>query len=984
MRVFLFFFCFIFSVTIKSQHYTSKWYTVDNGLPQSSIKDIVKDKYGFIWLTTEKGIIRYDGNEFLHQNNVGLENMHFRDFQGSIKEDKIYAVNDQEENAIVINKRKATLVSNTFSKNFKRENNLIYKRLLKNIKNVDFTTAYDFYTVNTSLGEYHFGKNILQFIPSKENKVKKNLIKISHDILSNLFVHENHVFIGDVKNRQTIVLYNDKTYIIEGESLYNNPNSRIFWNEITNQVFVINKGNIYISQFKNNQLQLKLLITYPDFEKELYYSMFYDEEYNKLYLGTFTKGLNVVTISNFRVALRNKPFDDNVFYSAIPFGNNSVITSEGTTYFNNSTKTIFNESTLEKITLIYDNSGNILYLKNNSIYKRFKNTGYNNTKILTYKNISLLYIFNTEGIFTASVTNYLSNYLYFFKNDDLSQVKNKIAFKSNILSVVKSGNNHLYVGCRDGLYLVSISKKKIIRKIIDNVIVRQVLKTMDGNIWFTTTNQGFYLIKKNQAVRIPEDKNNFLSQAHYFLEDNKSNLWITSNEGLFKVNKNALLNYAINKNTKVSYYRFTKEYGFYTNEFNGGCNIPGNILNDGQFVFPSLEGLIFFKPNEVKTYYPKSSQIFIESGINGKNKISFSNKFSIKSNYENLVINVDIPYYYNKDNINLQASLVSETDQNVLWKKIPDNKKYLLPNYLKPGIYNLSFRFLIGENGKYAYKNITIEILPFFYQTTWFKIIVLLFSILIILIIAYRYITLNNQLTEKSNNLENATNQLKNQSYYQKELLSSISHDITTPLKFITNLSQKLHESDNLETQREYFESISKSSEQLYKFSIELTKYSQLFSEENVNNEEEYSLYDIIETKKLLFEEIALQKGIFIKNESNLTLKSTINKNILGAILHNLIDNAVKYTSTGFIVIKSYELETDVEIEILDTGICMTNEQIKYYSQICSNKDANIGVYKNYGLGLHMVIQLIKKINGKIYFKKNTPKGMAILITLTK
>ncbi len=302
MRVFLFFFCFIFSVTIKSQHYTSKWYTVDNGLPQSSIKDIVKDKYGFIWLTTEKGIIRYDGNEFLHQNNVGLENMHFRDFQGSIKEDKIYAVNDQEENAIVINKRKATLVSNTFSKNFKRENNLIYKRLLKNIKNVDFTTAYDFYTVNTSLGEYHFGKNILQFIPSKENKVKKNLIKISHDILSNLFVHENHVFIGDVKNRQTIVLYNDKTYIIEGESLYNNPNSRIFWNEITNQVFVINKGNIYISQFKNNQLQLKLLITYPDFEKELYYSMFYDEEYNKLYLGTFTKGLNVVTISNFRVA----------------------------------------------------------------------------------------------------------------------------------------------------------------------------------------------------------------------------------------------------------------------------------------------------------------------------------------------------------------------------------------------------------------------------------------------------------------------------------------------------------------------------------------------------------------------------------------------------------------------------------------------------------------------------------------------------------
>jgi hypothetical protein len=38
------------------QRHTSTWYNIDNGLPQSSAKAIVKDKYGFIWISTENGL----------------------------------------------------------------------------------------------------------------------------------------------------------------------------------------------------------------------------------------------------------------------------------------------------------------------------------------------------------------------------------------------------------------------------------------------------------------------------------------------------------------------------------------------------------------------------------------------------------------------------------------------------------------------------------------------------------------------------------------------------------------------------------------------------------------------------------------------------------------------------------------------------------------------------------------------------------------
>jgi K+-sensing histidine kinase KdpD len=88
--------------------------------------------------------------------------------------------------------------------------------------------------------------------------------------------------------------------------------------------------------------------------------------------------------------------------------------------------------------------------------------------------------------------------------------------------------------------------------------------------------------------------------------------------------------------------------------------------------------------------------------------------------------------------------------------------------------------------------------------------------------------------------------------------MESISHDITTPVKFIA-LLQELTQSEDIRSQKKYFDSINKTSEQLYKFTLSLKEYTELYKQENTT-EEEYSVYDLIETKRLLFEEIAARK----------------------------------------------------------------------------------------------------------------------------
>ncbi|HWV69608.1 two-component regulator propeller domain-containing protein, partial [Chitinophaga sp.] len=55
-----------------SVHYTVRHFTDEDGLPQNSVKGIVPDRNGFLWLATENGLTRFDGNYFLNFNTDNL------------------------------------------------------------------------------------------------------------------------------------------------------------------------------------------------------------------------------------------------------------------------------------------------------------------------------------------------------------------------------------------------------------------------------------------------------------------------------------------------------------------------------------------------------------------------------------------------------------------------------------------------------------------------------------------------------------------------------------------------------------------------------------------------------------------------------------------------------------------------------------------------------------------------------------------------
>lgn len=988
MRKLLLLLTLLFISIAFGQQYSSFWYNSESGLPQNSVKDIVKDKYGFIWLATEGGIVRYDGYSFLSYKNLKLSNLNFTYFKGDISRDYIVNSNIDEQQYALIKNRNITIQTKPVSKNLTKYVHYKDKNYL-NISTVNFTFSESF-SIKTKDEMYFFNDGSIIYKKNKTSSEKIISLAFKVKDYKRLFLHGETIFFRSPGQKDLMVVKNGKLSQLTADPLYNDPQSRIFWQQLNDQVFIVNQGKIYKSEYINGALKLRLLVHLKNSEIDFgtMSSIYYDKEYNSLYLGTYNQGLCIVKISAFHIPKTEIPLENRIYYTALPFGENSIINTQGRVFDQNTLLHDYHFSEKDNnFSIAYDESGNIIYPKNNKIYRVTKSSGFKKTDSVTVGK-EVLAIFKEKGIYALQLQRNPPYFLNIYTNDQFKIPEYSLPCQSPINTVRALDKDHLLIGRNNGLFIFSRSKKTL--KQISSLTIKNIVTTPDGNFWIISRGEGFYFLKNNELIKMPYDDNGYISSPHNVLEDKKGFLWIPTNNGLFKVLKSKLLEYAKNRNTDVFYYRYTKKAGFNSNEFNGTGGLSNvAVLKNGNFVLPSMDGYVFFNPLTTPSYYPKAENIFIERAKSkGSNYIYFKDKLNLENDFDITSIYIDVPYYANNDNLYIETSLQSD-DQPAKWQRLKD-KEYTL-SHLSPGDYTLNVRILISPEGKFAYKKVFINIPPLFYQTLWFKILILTFVIgliLFIIILRTRILTeKNNQLKkivhQKNDELKTTQDKLKNESEYQKNLIQTINHDITTPIKYLSAMSQKLSETDNPKLQKQYFNTIYKSSEELYKFTLNLKNYTELFNTESLKYQEEsYSIYDILETKKRLFAEIASQKNTIIINNSSKNIKLNFNESIMAAIIHNLLDNAVKNTERGEIILEATSEENCNIISISDNGTGMKPELMEYYNHLINNLENKPSSFKNHGLGLHLVIQLLRKIEGKIVFKNNQPKGTKVEILI--
>ncbi|MGR3857226.1 ligand-binding sensor domain-containing protein [Chryseobacterium indologenes] len=985
---------FLFFISIQlyySQQPASVWYDTDKGLPQNSVKDITRDKYGFIWISTENGLVRYDGNNFVTYNHLNFKNNRFTSFFGNAKKDTIYITTAFDENIALISKRNVSILSHQLGclQRVLRESrsNLIFTK-----NTIDDKFEYEDFFI-------YFGKNNYYHllhdgtIQYRNNKIT-TLNNLCKNYISDTFCFDKTIFIICRSFKKIIkVSANRITYLDAPEVFFKND-TKVYWSQINNQSFIIQNHTLYRIHYECNSFSLKKLTDY-DLNKNSLSSIYHDEVNNKLYLGTLSDGLNVIKFNNFHVSNKSDKSYENIFYSILPFENDKVINSLGDVYNETGLVKRYHFNTTNHFFLLYDTEQNILVQRRSGLVRFFKQSDYSKRENLAFKNEpSRAWKLRNYCIVTVHKP-ILKSTLSFYKDSCFKNPFLQFSIPNIVTSVQELSNDQWLVGTRDALYSIEgpsfIPKKNS----SDPLHVREITKTKDGNLWIMTQGNGFFLYKKGQLIKMPEDKNGYLLFSHTILEDKKGFLWISTNNGLFKVLKSSLLQYSEDKKTLPSYYRYSKEDGFNTNEFNGGCSPGAAALPNGYFVFPSIKGLVFFDPEKIRSYYPNN--FFLERVIFYDSKSSIiGQNINLENNFYKAVILVDVPYYANRANLVIEGKL--KGSKNEKWEKVGSDGKYYISN-LEPGQYQLMVRVLTSPKGKYIYKTININVKHLFYQTVIFKFLVILVIALIVFtlikirikrqeqkkreleeIIAIR----TRKLSQTVSKLEYTKEQLRKESIQQKKLLETISHDIITPIKFLSITAQKLYETDEHDhyIQKKHFESFYKSSVEFYNFVKTLKEYAEIYNVCEKN--EQYNVYEVVEAKKALFEGAAKEQNTLIINNIKNPTYSKNNQNVIAVIIHNLIDNAIKNTTNGVIKLSTTEDSRTFFLEVKDTGKGMSSEQMNYYEKLQDNIENEKLVLQKYSLGLHLILQLLMMINGKIEFKNNIPKGTVVSIKIKK
>ena len=103
----------------------------------------------------------------------------------------------------------------------------------------------------------------------------------------------------------------------------------------------------------------------------------------------------------------------------------------------------------------------------------------------------------------------------------------------------------------------------------------------------------------------------------------------------------------------------------------------------------------------------------------------------------------------------------------------------------------------------------------------------------------------------------------------------------------------------------------------------------------------------------------------------------------LGQILLNLLDNAVKFTDRGEIKIAALQQNGSLKLIVSDTGIGIPKEQLnKIFEEFHRGGWLSNGKYRGTGLGLAIVKKFVNLLGGEVAVESEVGKGSVFTVTL--
>lgn len=241
----------------------------------------------------------------------------------------------------------------------------------------------------------------------------------------------------------------------------------------------------------------------------------------------------------------------------------------------------------------------------------------------------------------------------------------------------------------------------------------------------------------------------------------------------------------------------------------------------------------------------------------------------------------------------------------------------------------------------------------------------------------------NNMLHKKNAELIVSKEKAELASKTKANFLSTVTHELRTPLYAVTGLTNMLLEENPKPNQIQHLKSLKFSGDYLLTFINDILQINKIEANKVEIEPEAFSLKKKITNIIAALNNSAIDNKIQIHLEydSNLPENFIADQIKISQILINLIGNAIKFTKDGDIWVRAYQIDKkdeqyQVRFEIEDNGIGISQEKQNQLFESFSQGSIQINrKYGGTGLGLSIVKGLIQILNGKISLESELGKG---------
>jgi signal transduction histidine kinase/ligand-binding sensor domain-containing protein/DNA-binding response OmpR family regulator len=1008
------------------------------GLSNNSVRTILRDSYGFLWIGTESGLNRYDGYGFkvYTMRSVGSNALISNDILG-LQEDGLgniwvyfgytYMVYQRDKDCFISDikhlLRGLGIPSDQNCKIFvdKKHNLWVLNKQKVFFYNVQKKTTsvfnlkipqYEAITTEiTDNGEFLYAieKSGICWQLNKHSG-DQTLIKLPEFIRQNIVNNSNKIY---VDSNNGLWLYSNKT-----DQIFYKINSKQEWKSIDLISEIKTQSNVITSIVENQTGQIWIgtdhkglfiydkakdaitnIVHHPWIQTCLSsnsLACLYRDNNGTMWIGHNKKGLSFYheSFQNF-INFQHPECDDitNIMEDNL---RNIWLGTDGKGLY---VKEKNSESIVRKlpvpntavVSMLEDRKGRVwigTYLKGLFCYKNGKIVQY------TTKNSKL----SSNNIWSLKEDRYgniwigvLGGKIQILKSDsdDFESVMTPFEDTVYVTDMFYDGGDKMYIGTVNGLSVIDITNNKRITyygnkkgsQHFKQFQISNVYKDERGILWLGH-NDGLTIWDSKKDTLYYFNKENGLcdNSIRCIAEDNLNNIWVTTSNGLSILTVNRELNDILTVTSK----NYSVKDGLRDNYFNRNSICK---LRNGDILLGNVDGYTILNPNKMAEKDQPEAKVVFTGLTVGNHEIQVDSFYNGHKLLERAMeLTSMLTFKYNDNLISLQFTtrdLLNADKVKYVYKIEGFNSQWIPTQENKIVISSLpsgSYRLLIKAcNSDGVWNNdptiLFIIVTPPFYFSTWAFII---YAILIISILIF--------FIRKSKERQRIKiEQHRIQMDHEKEIhinemklrfFTNISHDLRTPLTLIITPLQILLNDITNESMRKKLSTMYKNAQQLLSLINTLLDFRKLDVGAETLNIKPGDFVNLIKDIYALFYVYADERKIkfSLLNEME-SLSMQFDYDKIQKTLSNLLSNAFKYTNDGGTInIHIYQQDDNVCVSVSDSGPGISNEEKEHVFDRFYQAPQKQEKTGS-GIGLHIANGYVNLHGGVIIVTDNIPQG---------